>query len=215
MASPGVGFWRIPGMYHRRMTLPRDAFHRQRSVWAIRALKAELEHATRITIDLDYELLGPRAEQAIETFQRSAGLVVDGVIGPKTARRLFFPLYAWWEAALEIPQRFLWGQGRLESQLDPGAEGGVDRDDRGVAQWNRRYHPDVTDELAFSNPRFCVQREAEDLRRAFDRFGWWDPALAWHNHHVDAIAWAQNGTAPNERINRYVNAVKQQAKAPI
>ena len=113
---------------------------------------------------------------------------------------------------LAPPDRLLWGTFGFESAFDPGAEGRVDNRDRGIGQYSRPWHPDVTDELAFSNPPWCIERTAFALRAAFDDLDSWDAAVAHHNNPTKAKEWAATGRPPDEQIRKYVELVRTAGK---
>jgi len=62
---------------------------------------------------------------------------------------------------------------RCESGLDPQAVG-VNKDgskDRGLFQWNNKWHPEVTNEIAFN-----IEKATEEFCKAVKqgKLGWWD-----------------------------------------
>ncbi len=62
---------------------------------------------------------------------------------------------------------------RCESGLDPQAVG-VNKDgskDRGLFQWNNKWHPEVTNEIAFD-----VEKATEEFCKAVKqgKLSWWD-----------------------------------------
>lgn len=200
------------GGYHASMTMPTNPYHYQRVRWATRALQVELIYV-RYLLEPKSPLggaYGPATVKAVTAFQRDQALIADGWIGPKTARRLFsirFSTYL-------IPDNLLFGLARLESSMDPGAEGAVDDQDRGLLQYNRRWHPEVSDEMAFSDPAACIAKAADELRLAFTKYGSWPVAIASHNSPEKALSWSQTGHAPDQQIADYVAKVYAAAALP-
>jgi len=81
-----------------------------------------------------------------------------------------------------IPPDLFVAQLDLESGLNPAAVGrNTDGSwDRGIAQINNRWHPEVTDAQAF-DPAFAVPWAAQYLRGLYDRCGTWQGALEAYN----------------------------------
>jgi peptidoglycan hydrolase-like protein with peptidoglycan-binding domain len=151
---------------------------------------------------------------AAAAFQKRNGLVADGWVGPATARRLFFRPVDDAQLARSIPDNLLYGMARLESGMDPGAEGKVDDRDRGLFQFNRTYWPSITDEVAYADVTHCAKVAADSLRLAYDRLGRWDCAVASHNNPSKARTWATTGSPPDDQIANYVTAVTINANLP-
>lgn len=215
--TAGVGAWAVPrGGYRQGMTMPdktTEPYSYQRVRWATVALQRELIWL-RYLLEPKTPLggaFGPATAKATTAFQTDQSLVADGWIGPKTARRLFRQRFA----TYPVPDNLLFGLARLESSMDPGAEGTVDDRDRGLLQYNRRWHPEVDDEVAFSRPDLCIAKAAEELRAAFGTYGTWQIAIASHNSPEKALAWSQTGHAPDEQIADYVALVYAAAALPI
>lgn len=205
------------GGYRQSMTVPTDPYHRQRVRYAVIALQREMIRQGFLatpTAPLGGGY-GPLTAKAATEFQRSVGITADGWIGPRTARHLFRPLIADIQTERAIPDNLLYGQARLESGMDPGAEGAVDDRDRGMFQYNRRWHPDVTDEMAFSDVPGCARRAADALAAAYNRYGLWPAAVASHNNPSKALAWSRTGVAPDQQIADYVRLVYEAAALPI
>lgn len=72
----------------------------------------------------------------------------------------------------------------------------------------------MTDEVAFSDPAFCIQRAAAVLMEARERYGSWDLAIAAHNSPSAALAWMKTGKPPTEKIAKYVRLVRESAAVP-
>lgn len=216
MADPGVGAWRIPKFYGiRQGVIPPE--HDQRVRWANIAIQTELIRQGFMEPP-GYALnggVGPRYDAAIKAFQRSVALKADGRLGPKTAGRLWFQLFSWWQIALGIPDNLLMGLARLESGFDPGAVGTVDERDRGIGQFNRRWWPLVSDEMAFSDVPGCIALAANNLMEAKKRYGTWDCAIAAHNNPAKAKKWLETGEPPDEQIASYVRLVRKYAALPL
>lgn len=216
MADPGVGAWQIPRFYGLKQG-PIPPEHDQRVRWANIAIQNELIRQgfmERPSWKLDGGV-GPRYDSAIRAFQRSWDLKPDGLVGPSTAGRLWVQQFVWWQVVLGIPGNLVMGLARLESGFDPGAVGRVDERDRGLCQFNRRWWPQVSDEMAFSDVPGCVALAAQNLAEAHERYGSWDCAIAAHNNPSKARAWQQSGEAPDEQIAEYVQLVRRSAARPL
>jgi len=208
----GVGAWRVPKEYSNGMIMPENPYQRQRVKWATIAFQRELVRRGYLTEPAKWDgWFGLNTQAAVKKFQKDCGLNADGKIGPKTATRLFLPYFIFWEVFFGIPNHLLAGMIRLESACDPGAEGMVDPGDRGVGQFNRKWHPDITDEIAFSDPATCIMKTAVMLDAAYKSLGNWDAAVANHNSPKLARQWASTGLPPNPTIARYVELVKVSA----
>lgn len=218
----GAGAWKTPKFYGVGMEFPKDKYGEQRVRWANIGIQRELIRQGFMRKPL-FKLnggVGPTYDRGIKAFQKATAVPADGRIGPKTAGRIFFQQFSWWEITLGIPDHLLIGLCRLESGFDPGAEGFVDDRDRGILQFNRLYHPDITDEIAFSDPPFCIARGADMLMQAYNRFkdGNGDPwkcAVASHNNPKLADQWSREGNPPVPRIEEYVNLVYKNASIPM
>lgn len=214
--TAGVGAWRRPQWYEQGMPAETDPAQLQRVRYAVTAIQRELIRRGYLVADpakLDGGF-GPKTTAAVKAFQHDAVLLTDGSVGPKTARRLWLPEFIWWQAALRIPSNFLWGLAGLESGFDPGAEGTVDADDRGLFEINRRYHPEVSDAVAFGDVGWCVAWAGNAMRAAYDSLHSWDAAIAYWNNPAAARQWVALGHAPNDRIAEYVLLVRHQAGMP-
>lgn len=222
MPTAGVGAWRIPPSYRYQMPVSADQWVIARTAYGVISIQKVL--IKRGYLNSDPAKLtggfGVLTKEATIHFQKDAALVPDGIVGPKTARRLYYPHIAWWQAQCGIPNNLLYGELGLESGFDPGAEGMVDRDDRGIAQYNRHWHPEVPDEKAFGDALWCIQKSAGDMQAAFlmlrieagsSGASPWDCAIAHHNNPVAALAWARDGKAPNDGIKHYVELVRANA----
>ena len=161
-------------------------------------------------------IFGPATKAAVEAFQKSKGLIVDGEFGRASAKALFTPLIDAAEAAENIPSHFLRGMINSESALDPGAVGyyiyygaslsyrGVDR---GPGQINSKAQSQVSWVDAF-NFKFAAKWTAERLRKTYDSLeSWypntdsddlWDAAICSHNNPFAGNLWARDGVPPTE-----------------
>lgn len=213
----GVGAWRVPRYYGKGMVLIGDDFSKQRQRWAVVSLQRELIRLKYLDADpnaLDGGF-GVKTDTAARQFQSTEKLVVDGLVGPATARRLFMPVTAQWQRKFDIPNNLLYGMIRLESAVDPGCEGTVVAADRGIAQFNRDAWPGIDDATAFGNAAWCIERAATGLATNFSRYASWDVAIASHNNPAKAQAWYRTGKAPDDQIRDYVNKVRENAALPI
>lgn len=246
--KPGARAWSFPRTYYRDLKLPtKITFDPVPQInggepVTITRTKAQLQRVRYATIGIQTELIdlgylkrpkqpltgqiGSQTETAIKAFQKATGhLTVDGIVGPMTARRLFAPRFLWWQTAMSIPSNLLYGLARLESGMDPGAQGALDDADRGILQFNARAHPDVTDDLAYGQPGWCIQRAAGTLRQVAMHMAqiqkWpsktdpWLLAIASWNNPSAALAWANDGAPGNESIASYVQLVVQNAGAAL
>jgi len=149
--------------------------------YALVALKRELKYrGFDKGLDTESLFFGAAARDRTEEFQASVGLKGDGVIGPTTARRLFKKRI--WDAGHKsnIPPLMLCKQLNLESGFDPAAVGYVDPRDRGLAQINSYWHPEVEDNKAF-DPAYSIPWAADYLSENLKALGDIDAALAAHN----------------------------------
>ena len=149
--------------------------------YALQALKRELKYrGFGEGLDTESLFFGAAAKANTIKFQESVGLKADGVIGPTTARRLFKKRI--WDAGHKenIPPLMLCRQLNLESGFDPAAVGYVDPRDRGLAQINSYWHPEITDVKAF-DPSFSIPWAANYLSENLKALGDVDAALAAHN----------------------------------
>ncbi len=143
--------------------------------------------------------------------QSTHRLTVDGLAGRKTALATYTPFAVEMEKAWTIPDHLVCGQILAESAFDPGAQGSYDSRDRGLAQINSRYHPDVSDEVAYGRSRFCINYVAESLAKAYADLRNWDAAVAYHNNPSKAVMWANTNSPPDEQIEEYVVRVRKAA----
>lgn len=123
---------------------------------AIRAIKTELIYmGLDQNIDPAMNVYGNAVENRVKDLQQASGLRVDGQVGPATALELFRRRVQTVEKAKALPPGTLGRKIKLESGYDPVAIGSRDPDDTGIAQINRRAHPTVTVEQAFT-PSFAI-----------------------------------------------------------
>lgn len=231
----GDGAWRNPASYHQGMTLPVEANDRTRARLAMMGLKSMLraqDYLRPLAIGQREDPgFGPQVDTAIKSLQRSWGLPQTGKIRKAEAFVLFFPAMYWWQVSLGIPDNLLIGAIGLESGFDPGAEGRVDPDDRGLGQLSEKWRPWITDEMAYGDPAWCIQYVAGDLVRSFEA-RWplteplgldddaridlaWDCAIAAHNNPEKSKVWARTGEAPDDQIRDYVRYVRRVAGRPL
>ncbi len=149
--------------------------------YALQAIKRELKYrGYGDGLNTESLFFGAAARERVKDFQQDLGMKIDGVVGPTTARRLFKKRV--WDASHKenIPALMLCKQLNLESGYDPAAVGYVDPRDRGLAQINSYWHPEVTDDKAF-DPAFSIPWAANYLSENFKALGDIDAAVAAHN----------------------------------
>ena len=149
--------------------------------YALVALKRELKYrGFGKGLDTESLFFGAAARDNTKLFQESVGLKADGVIGPTTARKLFKKRI--WDASHkhDFPALMLCKQLNLESGFDPAAVGYVDPRDRGLAQINSYWHPDVSDAEAF-DPAYSIFWAANYLSENIKALKNVDAGLAAHN----------------------------------
>lgn len=86
-----------------------------------------------------------------------------------------------------IPERLLISQIEHESGFDPrargenrDAEGNLLSVDRGLAQINSYWHPEVTDEEAYDS-KFAINWIAREMSDLYKKYGSWGKALSVYN----------------------------------
>lgn len=197
--------------YH--MTTPRTRYSPDEPHgYAVVAIKRELLRLgyKGVNFDPSSPLLGGAADTNIKLFQRSKGLTPDGVVGPRTSKALFRPFVWEEERRVGLPDHLLCKLLSLESGFDPGATGSADPRDRGLAQINAHWHPDVTDAEAF-DPHFAITWTAEALRTSYNYLHDWDGAIAAHNVGLGtARQWLAAGK-PAGTAATYVRLVRSQS----
>lgn len=102
-------------------------------------------------------------------FQGKNGLAPDGIIGKKTMQSLLLPLVKERAAKTKVGYIPVFGLLVNEGALDPGAVGGVDPDDLGLAQINMPSHPEISVSDAFC-PSFAVNFVTNYYRNSLDEF---------------------------------------------
>ena len=229
---PGASAWRRPPWYSvdtcgGRLNAVDDA-DGKRIRLAAGAIQEELELQGYLGPGAHDGHYGPKTDAAIKAFQRQHGLVVDGAAGPKTLLRLCYPVIYFFQAIARprIPDNLLLGLLRLESGVDPGAQG-VDRTrstDRGLGQISDVSFPHITDAQAYGDIRFSIAFGAGQLigakrrqtdAQTFADMGAWDCAIANHNNPSKADAWFDTGSPPDHQISEYVRLVRVYAAKPI
>jgi hypothetical protein len=187
---------------------------------AVQMLINSLGYTPALTVD---GVLGPKSDAAIKWAQTKAGSYADGLVGPRTCKAILKPVFAAAETKYLIPDHLLFGQLGNESGLDVGALGYYDNRDRGLAQINSRYHPEITDDLAF-DPTYALTFCGRAMWNRYSRYRSqgatvrlaWDCAVAGWNNPQLADQWAADGVAPYVagrlfQIDEYVAAVRRYA----
>lgn len=160
-------------------------------------------------------VFGPATSRATHLAQEKLGVTPDGAVGPNTARALWHPMVAKAESAALLPKHILWGIARHESLLDPGAVGVSTPADRGLVQFNTSLGS-VTIKQAH-NPGYALPYAASRLHSAMTKYAAKGADLqlkctiaSW-NAPTWANDWYNTGTAPNDKIAKYVADVLTQA----
>lgn len=149
----GRGAW----PFYYKLGLDLRSAPQSRDAHGIYALKRELifnGNTGNGKMIADMPTWGKYADIACKAFQKSHGLLVDGVLGPKTARAMFHKRFLAFEDQFGIPNNLLTKIKTLESSNDPVAQGYVDLDDEGLMQINLHFHPEITTEFAW-DPAEC------------------------------------------------------------
>lgn len=159
MAIPSSWAW---GAYRAGMG-GSDAPMRQ--IHACRAIKQELHYlGLGEKLDLSTSKFGKATRKAVKDFQAQFPLVVDGLVGRKTANALWSHRISELQEALGIEDSWLRAQVHWESGDDPGAEL-INTDgtaDRGLCQLNSTRKP-LTEDQAF-DPASSIPYLADHLR---------------------------------------------------
>lgn len=111
-------------------------------------------------INLTSAYWGSAAVKATKQAQAHFGLVVDGVLGPATARCLFRARIK--SAEGNIPEDLLQRIASLESGYDPVAQGYADPHDEGLFQENLPSHPELTQTQCWT-PSYIIPLAAQQL----------------------------------------------------
>lgn len=200
-----MGAWQDPKVY--KMGMGRETSFLNT---VIRAIQSELLYNNTSPGPVD-GIFGNRTAQAVKSVQSRAGLAIDGVVGPKTARALFDKRLRSEELRVAMPGPYLHGMLRWESAYDPGAIGpnGIDL---GLVQINLEAHPDITN-LEALDPAFSLPYAANRMRSAYESFKSkpdiaWQCAIAQHNSPRKAKLWFERGTAPDDQIATYVRRIQ-------
>lgn len=199
----GAGAWLNPRAYKRGMDVSNPRIRA-----GVRALQWVLDRYGYMPGPLD-GIFGLKTEQAAKAYQLNAGLIRDGIIGPKTAKATCL-LWIWEvQAFFQIPGDYLAGIIRQESAYDPAAQGFNSPADYGWAQINTNVHP-YTMEQAI-DPALCIPWTGFRLRWAYQSYQQWDVSIAAHNSPAQAKKWFETGSPPSEQIRLYVEKIMQGA----
>lgn len=107
--------------------------------------------------------------KATVSFQGANNLVPDGIIGKKTMQALLLPQVKAKTLKANVGYIPVFGILVNEGALDPGAVGGVDPDDLGLAQINMPSHPEISVSDAFC-PSFAVNFVTNYYRNSLNEF---------------------------------------------
>lgn len=174
---------------------------------AVESIQQEL-HYNSYDPGLIDGIFGPETRKAVVAFQKAKLILADGVVGPITAKKLFRRRIKSVELKYEIPNEYLCGLIKNESNFDPGATGYVDPRDRGLLQINSKWHPGIDDHEAF-DPSFSIPWGGQYLAGAFNHFLRWDAAIASYNAgYGGASTWIADKTI-NPNLTDYVKRVME------
>lgn len=185
--SPGLGAWTFFYKFGWKPTGDRQTA-------GLLAMKRGLiDNGFGRGIDLEQLIFGNAATNRTKEFQTYHALGADGIIGPRTARRLFFSYFELVEANLGIPDHFLAKIACGESNDDPIAEGIIDPDDEGILQFHLPFWPGVTLEQAW-DPREAARLAGKKLGelRLVTR-SWKGAVAAWNIGATYAKQWVAAG----------------------
>jgi hypothetical protein len=120
-------------------------------------------------------LWGAATDHAVRAFQKTAGLVADGVFGPASARALWEAEVSIQARSVDLPhagdlERILRGTIAWESGWDPGAVGS-DPQDLGLGQINGPAHPKLSANGRLS-PRMALPYMARLIDANLAAFGY-------------------------------------------
>lgn len=188
-----------------------------KAVWsAVKAIQTEVNRYVMPKLKVD-GFYGPVTAESIKEVQHQLGLTQDGVMGPRTAEKLFteslLPDIA---QARGVDPSILYGQTLHESSFDPGARGYDHSPDSGLVQINLESETTVSWDQAF-DPKFAFTYSANRLKAAMDKYKSKPElqlkcAVAAHNTPVGADAWFRSGVAPSKALAAYVADVLAKAK---
>jgi hypothetical protein len=163
---------------------------------AVKAIQTELRSLGFTGTRVD-GVFDASTDKAVKDFQTKEGLVVDGIVGPKTATALFSKRIAKAQIDNLIPNDYLLGLVALESGFDPGAVGS-NGFDSGLVQINldpvNGHGKEITQAQAF-DPAFAVKYTAGRMVEAFYNYAnqlddlAWKLAVAQHNSPLNAKRW--------------------------
>lgn len=185
--AEGPGAWNV--VYRRGLSAPLGSG----LGYAIIDFKRELAYAGfGDQLDLAVPLFGVYAERETRAFQQASGLVVDGVLGPRTALALLRSRALAVETRYGLPAHQLASQKTWESANDLNAIG-PDGQDRGPLQVRLSSHPDVTLAQAI-NPAFIFAWAAQHQSANYSTLHDWDAVLcAWNAGYSLAAKWLAAG----------------------
>jgi hypothetical protein len=208
MAEEGAGAWRRPKVYkYSTPLLGRDTSTTdlKRINFAVRSIQKELTGQHYDPGPLD-GVFGRKTRDAVKAFQRAHGLVVDGVVGPTTAKNLYLVRTRLLEQMLEIPRDYVGGLMKAESYYDPGAQGQISPQDFGLIQINTAVHTEFDMERAL-DPEYNLNYGATRMKNAYNAYQRWDCAILQHNTPVGAKYLYENSAYRSSHDREYVERV--------
>lgn len=155
--------------YDEKTRVGTDGRNDERLAAGIVAIKNELRYTgyARDAMVGDLPYYGSAVSNSVKDFQRAKGMVVDGNVGPRTAKELFRQRVNAVEDEYDLPRGVLGKKIYLESAMDPVALGTVDPDDTGIAQINLRIHQGVSVAQAY-DPAFAIDWAAQYVRGQYE-----------------------------------------------
>jgi peptidoglycan hydrolase-like protein with peptidoglycan-binding domain len=160
---------------------------------------------------------GPQTDRAVRAAQTRLGLIVDGIAGPATLRKLLTPGITAAATATRVPTKVLGGIATHESMLDPAAVGYTTPHDHGLMQINLdAFDEDSAEHITYEqamDPNFSIPWTARRIRGQYDQWVGkttadpWEVAILYHNSPYNSLRLAKSGVYPSTQAQQYVASV--------